>query len=211
MIELYSTPTANGQKCHIMLEETGLPYRAEAVDLVAGEHRSARLLAINPLGKLPAMIDPDGPGGAPLALGESGAIVLYLMRKTGQFGPSGPREQATFDFWCYAVNSSLAAALAAHFWHARLAPEPIEWAIDAFAAAAGRSLSAFDAHLARAPYLVGERFTAADALLYPHLAVSAGRLPGALSPYPALQAYVARVGARPGVQRGMAVLQPQNA
>lgn len=205
-IEVFSTPTANGQKIHIALEETGLPYRAKALDLQAGDHRTPEFLAHNPLGKLPAIHDPDGPGG-PISLGETGAIVLYLCRKAGRFMAETPREQAELDYWCFAINASLALPLSMQFYFSQLAPERIEWAIDTMAAGAHRTLAAFCQRLESHPYLVGNRFTAADMLLYPHLAVSAQRLPGKLSAFPALEAYVTRVGARPGVQRGMAVLQ----
>lgn len=205
-IEVFSTPTANGQKIHIALEETGLAYRAVALDLTKGEHRSMEFLAHNPLGKLPAIHDPDGPSG-PISLGETGAIVLYLCRKAGRFLAETPREQAELDYWCFAINASLAMPLAMQFYFSQLAPERVEWAIDTMVAGANRSLTAFEARLAAHDYLVGDRFTAADMLLYPHLAVSAQRLPAKLAAFPALLAYVARVGARPGVQRGMAVLQ----
>lgn len=206
MIEAFSTPTANGQKIHIALEETGLAYRAREVDLRAGGHRDPAFLALNPLGKLPAIHDPDGPDGAPISLGESAAIVLYLCRKAGRFLADTPREQAELDYWAFAVSASLAMPMAMHFYHTALAPERVEWAAQAMIDGAHRSLAAFEGRLAAHPYLVGDRFTAADMLLFPHLATSAQRLPDRLERYPALRDYVARVGERPGVRRGMAVL-----
>jgi len=211
MIEVFSTPTANGHKVHIALEECGLPYHARALNLQAGDHRSPEFLAQNPLGKLPAIHDPEGPDGKPISLGETGAIVFYLCRKAKAFRAKAflaeiPREQAELDFWAYAVNASLAVPLAMQFYFSTLAPERIDWAIATMADGAYRSLAAFEARLADREFLVGARFTAADMLLYPHLAISAQRLPDRLNHLPALRAYVDRIGARPAVQRGMAVL-----
>lgn len=206
MIEVYSTPTANGQKVHILLEETGLAYTVCAVDLVAGEHKSPSIMALNPIGKIPAILDPEGPDGAPIALGETGAICAYLARKAGRFGAETAREAAEIDYWAFAINASLAMPFAMQFYFSQLAPERIEWAIDTFAQGARRTLGAFEDRLAATDYLVGGRFTWVDALLYPHLASSALRLPGQLTDFPSLRAYEARLSLRPGVQRGMAVL-----
>src|SRR5690606_30608736 len=89
-LQLYSAPTPNGVKASIMLEETGLPYEAHAIDVGADETWTPEFLSLNPNGKIPAIIDPDGPGGAPLGLFESGAILLYLAEKTGQLLPQEP-------------------------------------------------------------------------------------------------------------------------
>jgi GST-like protein len=89
-LQLFSLPTPNGVKVSIMLEETGLEYEPHFVDIAAGETRDPAFLALNPNGKIPAIYDPDGPGGSPLALFESGAILLYLADKTGQFIPEDP-------------------------------------------------------------------------------------------------------------------------
>src|SRR5690606_16942870 len=87
-IQLYSLNTPNGVKASIMLEETGLPYEAHLVDIMENESHLPEFLALNPNGKIPAIIDPDGPGGKPLGLFESGAILLYLADKTGRFAPA---------------------------------------------------------------------------------------------------------------------------
>lgn len=208
MIEVFSTHTANGQKVQIMLAETGLPHRLRAVDLKAGEHRGDDHLKINPLGKVPSIYDPDGPGGAPIAMGESGAICLYLARKAGKFGPENLREQAEFDYWAHAISASLAMPFSMQFYFANLAPEKVDWAIQTFVDGARRMLGVFDDRLATRHFVVGERFTAIDALLYPHLATSAPRLPGALKDFPNLERYAGRIGARAGVKTGMAALAP---
>lgn len=208
MIEVFSTFSANGQKVHIMLEETGLPYRVRAIDLKAGEHREAAFTAHNPLGKAPAMFDPHGPDGLPIALGESAAIALYIARKAKMFGPESAREQADFDYWAHAISASLAPPFAMQFYFSQLAPERVEWAIDVFVEGARRMLGVFDDRMATRHFMIGERFTAIDALLYPHLASSAARLPTGLADFPNLQRYADRIGRREGVKRGMAVLAP---
>ena len=92
-IQLYSVPTPNGVKVSIMLEETGLPYEAHLVAFSDDEQKSDEFLSVNPNGKIPALVDPDGPGGAPLPIFESGAILLYLAEKTGKFMPTDPIER----------------------------------------------------------------------------------------------------------------------
>jgi GST-like protein len=206
MIELFSTPTANGQKVHIVLEETGLPYTVRNVDLRAGEHRSPAMLAVNPIGKAPALRDPHGPDGLPISLGESAAIVLYLARKAGKLGPEGGREIAEFDYWSHAISASLAPTFAMQFFFTQLAPERVDWTIATFVEAAQRTLHVFEERMATRHFMVGERFTVIDALLYPHLATSAQRLPDGLKTFPNLERYRDRIAQREGVKRGMAVL-----
>jgi GST-like protein len=207
MIEVFSTPTANGQKVHIVLEETGLAYRVRNVDLRAGEHKSAEMLTHNPLGKIPAIHDPHGPDGLPISLGETAAIALYLARKAKKLGPETLREQSEFDYWGHAISASLATPFAMQFYFSNLAPERVEWAIKTFEDAAYRMLDVFEDRMATRHFMVGERFTIIDALLYPHLATSAQRLSKALKPCPNLQRYAERLSQRDGVKRGMAVLQ----
>ena len=99
MIEVYSWPTPNGNKVHIMLEECGLPYAVRAVDIGAGEQFTAAFLAISPNNKVPAIVDPDGPDGQPISLFESGAILLYLAGKTGRFLPPSTRAKYEVLQW----------------------------------------------------------------------------------------------------------------
>ena len=91
MIEVYTWPTPNGHKVHVMLEECGLPYRAIPVNIGNGDQFNPEFLAISPNNKVPAIIDPDGPDGKPISLFESGAILLYLAAKTGRFMPDAVR------------------------------------------------------------------------------------------------------------------------
>jgi GST-like protein len=100
-LQLYSLPTPNGVKVSIMLEETGLPYEPHLVDIMKNESGTPEFLALNPNGKIPAILDPDGPGGEPMALWESGAILLYLAEKTGKLMPAGARARHETIQWLF--------------------------------------------------------------------------------------------------------------
>ena len=130
MIDLYSWPTPNGHKVHIMLEEVGLPYRVHAVDIGAGEQFKPDFLAISPNNKIPAIVDQDGPGGQPYSLFESGAILLYLAEKTGKLLPQEPRSRYDVVQWLMFQMGNVGPMLgqAHHFRH--YAPEPIDYAIN---------------------------------------------------------------------------------
>jgi GSH-dependent disulfide-bond oxidoreductase len=208
MIDIYVCSTANGVKPAILLEEMGLPYRCIIVNLMKGEHRSQSLLAINPLGKVPMMIDNDGPDGEPLAIGESGAMANYLVAKTGLLGGNTARETALIDYWCHAANATIAAAMARKFWIMNLAPEKVPSIIAAVEADCLTYLQAFEDHLADGrTYMVGERFTIADALFWPHTFYSQAFLSVGLTPFPSLTDYRDRLLARPAIARAVAAVK----
>lgn len=208
-IEIWSAPTATGFKIHIVLEELGLAYTAHPVDMMAGGHRAPALLAMNPLGRIPVLLDPDGPDGAPLALGETGAIVDWLARKTGRMGGATPREAVEISYWSHAVSATLAPLFQRQFWLTVLAPEKPPSLIAATLADLDRALGAFEARLDGRDWLVGTRMSVADALLAGHLFGSAPRLARDLEPWPALQAWRETLRARPAVQRALTVLAPE--
>jgi GSH-dependent disulfide-bond oxidoreductase len=198
MIELVSGPSVYGQKVHIVLEETGLPY-------VARKAGDASATAMNPLGRTPSLHDPHGPDGLPITLGESAAIALYLARKAKKLGPESAREMAEFDYWAFAIAASLSPQFAVAFYLDDHTPERADWARDAFMENARRMLRVFEERMATRHFMAGERFTILDALLYPHL-VATRRLPGDLGGLPNLERYRERIGQREAVKRGMAVL-----
>lgn len=206
MIELYSSATPNGWKAHIVLEELGLAYRAHAIDLSDRDSAAYRhfVAVVNPAGKIPAIVDPDGPDKAPIALGETAAIARYLSEKTGRLGPQTARERAMFDYWAHLITSGLGLNTSGAFTFGVLAPNPDAHA--RFVEGAYRHLDVFEAALAERPFLAGDRFTYLDCLLFPHLAGSAERLPHKLAAHPSLSAYRDRIAARPSVQRGLSVL-----
>jgi GST-like protein len=204
MIQFHTVPTANGQKARIVLEETGLAYSAQIVDLLAGEHKLPPYKALSPFGKAPAIVDSEGPDGQEIIVSETLAIVWYLADKAGgDLLPKGAAETAEFMMWASAVSSSVAGAFTNQFVANFLAPEKTPWVIERAIADCHEQLAAFDARLADRDYMLGGRFTILDALFFPVVGNSAQRLEGGLTPYPNLQRYAAFIGARAGVQRGM--------
>jgi GSH-dependent disulfide-bond oxidoreductase len=208
MIDIWACSTANGVKPVILLEEMGLAYRCHIVDLVKGEHRSPELLAVNPLGKVPMLRDSDGPDGAPIEMGESGVMANYLVAKTGLLGGQTPRESVEIDYWSQAASATISAAMARKFWITYLAPEKVPSIIEAVEADCLRYLQAFEDHLAEGrTFLVGERFTIADSLFWPHTHYSSAFLSVGLTPFPALTEYRARLLERPSIARAVVVVK----
>jgi GST-like protein len=206
MIELWSVPTANGQKVHIALEEAGLTYSATMIDLAKGEHRTPEFLALNPFGKAPVMRDPDGPDGKPIVLAESLAIAWYAAEKAENgLVAEDPAFRAEQLMWASAISSSVAMPFAMQFFATRLAPTPDPWLIETMTGGARGALAVFDTRLAKQAFICGEAFSVVDCLLFPVVATSAKRLEGWLDPYPALRGWHDRIRDRPGVKRGMAV------
>lgn len=201
MIELISSPSVYGQKVHIVLEETGLPYTARLANVQTADGAAAE-----PLGRTPSLYDPHGPDGLPITLGESGAIVSYLARKARKLGPESAREIAEFDYVSYAIAATLSPqfAVLSYLQSATDAGPSIS---DAFVRNALRILHTFEERMATRHFMAGERFTVLDALLFPHLAVSVSLLPKALADFPNLARYRDRLASREGVKRGMAVLR----
>lgn len=208
MIDVWVCSTANGVKPVILLEEMGLAYQCHIVDLIKGEHRAPDLLAINPMGKVPMLRDPDGPDGAEIMMGESGVMANYLIAKTGQLGGRTAREVVEIDYWSQATNATISAAMARKFWVTFLAPEKVPSIIQAVEEEALRYLQAFEDRLADGRrFLVGERFTIADALFWPHTHYSSAFLSVGLSPFPALAAYRDRLLQRPSIAKAVMVVK----
>ena len=207
MIDLFSVPTANGQRVHIMLEETGLPYQPHFVDLPGGEHLGADFLSRNPIGRAPVIVDNDGPGGQSVTVFEGHAILYYLAKKSGLFYPDDLSLSTQIHTWMAAIAANLGPAFSAQFWFTTLAPERSDVAIDRYISEAHRGLKALDMHLADRPYIAGVDYTIADIHAYPVAATSAARLDGALEPYPNISAWKDRISERDAVKKGMALFQ----
>jgi GST-like protein len=205
MIHLHTVPTANGFKASIMLEEVGLPYDVRTYDLVKGEHLGAEYLALNPVGRLPTIVDDGGPGGQKLAVYGSAAILLYLAEKTGHLMPRGLAERAAVYQWLGIVSGDLGPAYSGQFVFSVLAPQKLPWAIEFYDKLCLRMLRPMELRLAAGRYLACDEYTIADVIAYPVAAVSVKRFPGSLDDYPAINRWAAEVGARPAVQRGMRV------
>jgi GST-like protein len=204
-IEVFSWPTPNGHKVHVMLEECGLPYKAIPVNIGAGEQFRPEFLAISPNNKIPALVDPEGPDGKPIALFESGAILVYLAGKTGRFLPGTDRERYEVLQWLMFQMGGVGPMLGqAH--HFRLyAPEKIAYAIDRYSNEAKRLYGVIDKRLAQSPWLGGKEYSIADIATFPWL--RSWKNQGiVLEDYPNLQRWFDTIAARPAVQRGVQVL-----
>lgn len=205
MIELHTTNTANGYKASIMLEELGLSYRVVAYDLTKGEHLSPVYLALNPVGRVPAIVDPEPGDGQPLTVYGSSAILTYLAEKTGRFLPKNVRARARTLEWIGMIASDLAPAYSGQFVFNVIAREKIPFAIDYYERLCLRLVQVLEDQLGRSTYLAGEEYTIADILAYPVADVSMKRFPGSLAGHPNLARWAEMIGARPAVQRGMKV------
>jgi GST-like protein len=208
MIEVYSWATPNGHKVHIMLEECSLPYRVIPVDIGAGDQFKPEFLAISPNNKIPAIVDPDGPEGTPISLFESGAILVYLAGKTGMFMPGSIAARYDMLQWLMFQMGGVGPMLGqAH--HFRIyAPDKIEYAIERYTNEAKRLYGVMDKRLARSKYFAGRDYTIADIAIFPWL--RSWKNQGIdWDDYPHLKGWFDEVGARPAVQRGVAVLAAQ--
>jgi GSH-dependent disulfide-bond oxidoreductase len=205
MIEVYSWATPNGHKVHIMLEECGLPYRLHAIDIGAGEQFAPEFLAISPNNKIPAIVDTEGPDGAPISLFESGAILLYLAAKTGRLLPADVRGKYEVLEWLMFQMAGVGPLLGqAH--HFRIyAPQKIPYAIERYSNEARRLYAVMNKRLANSRYLGGADYSIADIAVFPWL--RSWKNQGIdWNDHPHLKGWFDEIGARPAVQRGVSVL-----
>jgi len=205
MIEVYSWPTPNGHKVHIMLEECSLPYRVIPVDIGAGNQFQASFLAISPNNKIPAIIDPDGPDGKPISLFESGAILLYLSGKTGKLLPIATRAKYEVLEWLMFQMGGVGPMLGqAH--HFRIyAPEKIEYAVNRYTNEARRLYGVMNKRLAASTYIGGPEYSIADIAIFPWL--RSWKNQGIdWNDFPHLKGWFDEVAKRPAVQRGLEVM-----
>ncbi|WP_211440657.1 glutathione binding-like protein [Collimonas humicola] len=205
MIDVYSWATPNGHKIHIMLEELGLPYRAHAVDIGAGDQFKPDFLSISPNNKIPAIVDADGPDGKPISLFESGAILVYLAGKSGKFLGNTEREKFNTLQWLMFQMGAVGPMLGQTHHFRIYAPEKIEYAINRYSNEAKRIYGVIDKQLSQHPYLAGNEYTIADIATFPW--IRSWKNQGIeLSDYPHLQAWFDTISERPAVKRGVEVL-----
>ena len=203
MITLDTWSTPNGRKVSIMLEECGLLYGVKTVDITRGEQAHPDFVAINPNSKIPAIVDTDGPDGAPITLFESGAILVYLAAKTGKFLPASERGKYAALQWLMFQMGGVGPMFGQAHHFLRFAPEPLPYAIKRYSAETARLYGVLDKRLGEAEYLAGE-YSIADIATYPWVARHEWQKI-ALADYPNVARWFAAIGARPAVQRGMAV------
>jgi len=205
MIEVYSWPTPNGHKIHIMLEECGLPYKAIPVDIGAGDQFKPEFLAISPNNKIPAIVDPDGPDGEPISVFESGAILVYLAAKTGRFLPTDLRGRYRALEWLMFQMGSIGPMLGQAHHFRMYAPEKIPYAVDRYTNEARRLYGVLDKRLAGSKYVAGPQYGIADIAVFPWL--RSWKNQGIdWNDFPHLKGWFDEVAGRPAVQRGVEVL-----
>jgi GST-like protein len=204
VIDLYTWTTPNGRKIQIMLEETGLPYRAHPVNIGKGEQFDPAFLKISPNNKIPAIVDSEGPDGKPYALFESGAILMYLAEKTGQFWPQDPATKYRVVEWLMFQMGGLGPMLGQAHHFRQYAPEKIQYAIDRYTNEAKRLYCVMDKRLGEVPYLAGD-YSIADMAAFPWTQSHANHGVD-LADYPNVKRWYDAIMARPAVQRGIQVL-----
>jgi GST-like protein len=205
MIDVFSWPTPNGHKVHIMLEECGLAYRALPINIGAGDQFKPDFLKISPNNKIPAITDPAGPDGKPISLFESGAILVYLAAKTGKFMPKSDRAKYEVLEWLMFQMGSVGPMLGQAHHFRMYAPEKIPYAIDRYSNEAKRIYGVIDRRLAQSAWLAGSEYTIADIATFPWLR-SWQNQGIVLSEYPHLEAWFNKIAERAAVQRGVKVL-----
>ena len=214
-IDLFYWPTPNGWKISIALEEMGLPYRVHWINIGKGDQFDPEFLKIAPNNRMPAIIDPDGPDGAPVSVFESGAILLYLARKTGRFGGEGPRAQIAVQEWLMWQMGGVGpmAGQAHHFLKYAPGLEPpqdLPYAKDRYRNEVSRLYRVLDTRLAGREFVAGDAFTIADMAIWPWASLWEGQ-EQTLEDKPNLARWLDTVGARPAVQRGRALGADQRA
>ncbi len=205
MIDLYTAATPNGQKIHIMLEETALPYRLRWVDIGKGDQFEPDFLAISPNNKIPAIIDDEGPDGAPVSVFESGAILLYLAEKTGRFVSSDARIRLEVLQWLFWQMGGFGPMLGQAHHFNRYAPERIAYAMARYTDEAGRLYGVLNRRLAEREFVAGP-YSIADMAVFPWCRLY--RRQGLeIDDFPNVKRWFATVAARPAVAKDMAKLE----
>jgi len=206
MIDLYTWGTPNGCKVSIMLEELGLPYTVHRVDIGADEQFAPAFLAISPNNKIPAIVDPDGPDGAPISVFETGAILVYLAEKTGSdLWPTEPRQRMVTLQWLMFQMGGIGPFLGQANHFLKFAKEEVPYAMNRYRTEAHRLYGVMDRRLAEVPYLAGESYSIADIASYPWVMRYPWHEIDLETACPHVWAWAQRIGARPAVAKGMAV------
>lgn len=203
MLKLYFTPTPNARKISILIEELGLEHRPVSIDIMAGDQFSPDYLAICPNNKIPAIVDDDGPGASPIAVWESGAILMYLAEKHGQFIPHDPRERVECLKWLFFQAAGVGPIGGQHAFFSAYAREKVPFAIERYRSEINRQMRVMDQRLEQVPFFAGEQYSIADIAIYPWWVPLSKYADHA---FPALERWAATLGGRPAVVRGMVLL-----
>ena len=210
MIDVYSWPTPNGHKVHIMLEETGLKYRVHGVNIREGEQFKPEFLKISPNNRIPALVDHDGPGGKPISVFESGAMLLYLASKTGKLLPADLHARWRCMEWLMWQMGGLGPMMGQANHFRRYSKDKIQYAIDRYTNEANRLTRVLDRRLGEAPYTAGKDYSISDIAIFPWLRGAENRGVN-IAEYPNVRRWFDAINARPAVQRALQVLADQSA
>ena len=202
MIQLYTWGTPNGKKVSIMLEEVGLPYEVHPINIGQGDQHKPEYLSINPNNKIPAIVDPDGPGGKPLTLFESGAILMYLAEKSGKLWPADLAERYTVIQWLMFQMGGIGPMFGQANYFYRL-QEKVPYAIERYYNETVRLYKVLDKRLGESEYLAAD-YSIADIASYPWV----GRHEAhhvKLEEFPNVKRWFDKISQRPAVKRGLEV------
>ena len=204
MIDLHYWPTPNGHKITLFLEEAGLDYRVHPVNIGKGDQFKPEYLAFSPNNKMPAIVDhAPADGGDPQTVFESGAILLYLAEKSGQFLSTEPRVRIETLEWLFWQMAGL-GPMTGQYGHFNVyAPEKIPYAIERYTNEANRLLQVLDTHLKGRDFIAGDAYSIADMATYPWIGVY-DKAPIDMTPYPEVQRWHAAIKARPATARAYA-------
>jgi GST-like protein len=204
MLDLYAWPTPNAYKISIMLEEIGRPYRVIPVDIQRGDQFKPEFLKISPNNKMPAIVDHDAPDGKPLALFESGAILMYLAETSGRFMPKDLRGRYGVIQWLMFQMGGVGPMLGQAHHFRQYAPEKLDYAIRRYTNEAGRLYGVIDRRLGEAEYLAGD-YSIADMAVFPWIRPYE-RQGQKLEDFPNLKRWFQAIDARPAVKKGLELL-----
>jgi GSH-dependent disulfide-bond oxidoreductase len=202
MIDLYAAGTSNGMRGRIALEECGLAYNLHVIDLQKGEQKTPQFLALNPMGQIPVMVDAEGPGGKPVTLSQSTAILVYAAEKSGKHLPKDPAARPAMLQALMSASTDITPILGVVIGIAR-SKEPHGPTAEMFKGRLKGLFKVWDEQLGKRKYAAGNEVTIADFSLYAGYVRSKGAAPEILEGMPGLERWAAEIGARPGVQRAL--------
>jgi GST-like protein len=202
MIELYAAGTSNGMRARIGLEECGLAYSLHTIDIARGENKTPQFLALNPNGQIPVIVDKEGPGGKPVTLSQSTAILLYSAEKSGKFQPRDAAARPAFLQALMSASTDVTPTLGAVFGIIR-GKDPHGPSAEMFKTRLRGYMKVWDETLGRRKYAAGDELTIADFSLYAGYARAQGSVPEICEGFSNLGRWAKEIGARPGVQRAI--------
>jgi GST-like protein len=203
MIDLYAAGTSNGMRARIALEECGLAYTFHPVNLEKGEQKTPQFLAMNPMGQIPVMVDQDGPGGKPVTISQSSAILMYCAEKSGKLLPKNPANRAAFLEALMRASTDITPTLGAIFNSSKIKPDAHTPTVNWFKDLWKGYLKVWDDLFAKRKYAAGDEFTIADLSLYAGYVRMKKAIPEMVAGYPNIERWAKELDARPAIQRAL--------